>query len=174
MSMLNKEIGDFSVQMYRNNAFATVTKEDVLGKWSVFFFYPADFSFVCTTEMEDLAGKYDEFRKAGCEIYAVSCDSHYVHKAWHDSEEAIGRIRYPMLADPAHVLARDFEILTESTGMTARGSFIINPEGKIAAYEVTAGNVARNVDELLRRVRACQFVYENGDEVCPARWQPKA
>lgn len=174
MSMLNKEIGDFSVKVYQNNAFATVTKEDILGKWSVFFFYPADFSFVCTTEMEDLAGKYDEFRKAGCEIYAVSCDSHYVHKAWHDSEETIGRIRYPMLADPAHVLAGDFEILTESAGMTARGSFIINPEGRIAAYEVTAGNVARNVDELLRRVRACRFVYENGDEVCPAGWRPEA
>ena len=148
MSMLNKEIGDFSVQAYRNNAFATVTKEDVLGKWSVFFFYPADFSFVCTTEMEDLAGKYDEFRKAGCEIYAVSCDSHYVHKAWHDSEETIGRIRYPMLADPAHVLARDFEILTESAGMTARGSFIINPEGRIAACSPKCGRTAAQSQSL--------------------------
>lgn len=112
MSMLNKEIRDFSVRAYWNNAFTTITKEDVRGKWSVFFFCPA------------------------------------------------------------HVLAGDFDILTESAGMTARGSFIINPEGKIAAYEVTAGNVARNVDELLRRVQACQFVFENGSEVCPARWQP--
>lgn len=174
MSLINKEICDFTVQSYQNNEFKTVTKADVLGKWSVFFFYPADFTFVCPTELEDLANKYADFKAAGCEIYAVSCDTHFVHKAWHDKSEKVGKIQYPMLADPAQVLARDFEVLIEEAGLTERGSFIINPEGKIVAYEVVAGNIGRNADELLRRVQASQFVAAHGDEVCPAKWEPGA
>ena len=172
MSMIHKEIGGFTAQAYVNGEFQTVTKEDVLGKWAVFFFYPAVFTFVCPTELEDLAGKYEEFRKIGCEIYSVSCDSHFVHKAWHDASERIRKIQYPMLEDPNHVLAKDFDVLIEGDGMAERGSFIVNPEGKIVAYEVIAGNVGRNADELLRRVQASQFVAEHGDEVCPAKWQP--
>ena len=172
MSMIHKEIGGFTAQAYVNGEFQTVTKEDVLGKWAVFFFYPADFTFVCPTELEDLADKYEEFRKIGCEIYSVSCDSHFVHKAWHDASERIRKIQYPMLADPNHVLAKDCDVLIEGDGMAERGSFIVNPEGKIVAYEVIAGNVGRNADELLRRVQASQFVAEHGDEVCPAKWQP--
>ncbi len=174
MSMINKEINDFSVQAFADGDFKTVTKEDIMGKWSVFFFYPADFTFVCPTELEDLANKYEDFKKAGCEIYSVSCDSHFVHKAWHDASERIKKIQYPMLADPNHKLARDFEVLIEESGMAERGSFIVNPEGKIVSYEVTAGGVGRNADELFRRVQACQFVHEHGDEVCPAKWQPGA
>ena len=158
MSLIQKEIADFSVQCYQNNAFRTATKADVLGKWSVFFFYPADFTFVCPTELEDLANKYAEFQAAGCEIYAVSCDTHFVHKAWHDASERIQKIQYPMLADPTHCLAKDFEVYIEADGVAERGSFIVNPEGKIVAYEVNAGNVGRNADELLRKVQACQFV----------------
>ena len=100
MSMINKEVSDFSVQAYQNGEFKTVTKEDILGKWSVFFFYPADFTFVCPTELEDLQNKYPEFLKAGCEVYSVSTDSHFVHKAWHDHSERIGKIAYPMLPIP--------------------------------------------------------------------------
>ena len=174
MSMINKEVSDFSVQAYQNGEFKTVTKADILGKWSVFFFYPADFTFVCPTELEDLANKYASFQAAGCEIYAVSCDTHYVHKAWHDASERIRKIQYPMLADPTHTLARDFGVYIESDGVAERGSFIVNPEGKIVAYEVLAGNVGRNADELLRRVQASQFVAAHGDEVCPAKWQPGA
>lgn len=174
MSMINKEVNDFSVQAYLDNAFKTITKADILGKWSVFFFYPADFTFVCPTELEDLAIKYDEFKAAGCEIYSVSTDTHFVHKAWHDVSERIQKIRYPMLADPTHVLSKDFEVLIESDGLAERGSFIVNPEGKIVSYEVSAGNVGRDADELFRKLQACQFVYEHGDEVCPAKWQPGA
>ncbi|MCD7867711.1 MAG: peroxiredoxin [Clostridiales bacterium] len=174
MSMINREIHDFSVQAYVNHEFQTVTKADILGKWSVFFFYPADFTFICPTELEDLADKYEEFKAAGCEIYSVSCDTHYVHKAWHDASERIRKIRYPMLADPTHVLAEDFKVYIKAEGVAERGSFIVNPEGKIVAYEVTAGNVGRNADELFRRVQASQFVAAHGDEVCPARWQPGA
>ena len=108
MSMINKEISDFKVQAFHENDFKTVTKEDVLGKWSVFFFYPADFTFVCPTELEDLANKYEAFRDVGCEVYAVSTDTHFVHKAWHDASDRIKKINYPMLADPTHCLAKDF------------------------------------------------------------------
>ena len=172
MSMINKEVSDFKVQAYVNNSFQTVTKEDVLGKWSVFFFYPADFTFVCPTELEDLANKYEEFKSVGCEIYSVSTDTHFVHKAWHDASDRIKKIQYPMLADPTHALAKDFDVLIEEDGLAERGSFIVNPEGKIVSYEVNAGNVGRNADELFRKLQACQFVYEHGDEVCPAKWQP--
>jgi len=174
MSLINKEVSDFSVQAFQNNAFKTVTKEDIKGKWSVFFFYPADFTFICPTELEDLQNKYAEFKKIGCEIFSVSTDTHFVHKAWHDTSERIKKIEYPMLADPTHALSKDFEVLIDENGLAERGTFIVNPEGKIVAYEVNAGNVGRNADELLRKVQASQFVHEHGDEVCPAKWQPGA
>ena len=110
----------------------------------------------------------------GCEVYAVSTDTHFVHKAWHDASERIRKINYPMLADPTHALSCDFQVLIESDGMAERGTFIINPEGKIVGYEVTAGNVGRNAEELFRKVQACQFVHAHGDQVCPANWTPGA
>ena len=174
MSMLNKEVKEFNVKAYLNGEFIDVSKEDIMGKWSVFFFYPADFTFVCPTELQDLAAKYEEFKAVGCEIYSVSTDSHFVHKAWHDASEKIRAIQYPMLADPTHVICKDFDVLIEEDGMAERGSFIINPEGKIVSYEVSAGNVGRNADELFRKLQALQFVHEHGDEVCPAKWQPGA
>ena len=174
MSLINKEVSDFSLQSFQNNEFKTVSKADLKGKWSVFFFYPADFTFVCPTELEDLANKYEEFKKVGCEIYSVSCDTHFVHKAWHDTSERIKKSQYPMLADPTHALSKDFEVYIEADGVSERGTFIVNPDGKIVAYEVNAGNVGRNADELFRKVQASQFVYEHGDEVCPAKWQPGA
>lgn len=174
MSLINKEISEFNLKAYVNGDVKDVTKKDILGKWTVFFFYPADFTFVCPTELEDLAAKYDEFKKINCEIYSVSTDSHFVHKAWHDTSPAIKKITYPMLADPAGVISRDLEVLNPENGFAERGSFIVNPEGKVVAYEVTAGNVGRNADELLRRVQASQFVYEHTDEVCPAKWKPGA
>ncbi len=174
MSLINKEVSDFSVQSFQNNAFNTVTKADILGKWSVFFFYPADFTFICPTELEDLADKYTEFQAVGCEIYAVSCDTHFVHKAWHDTSDTIKKINFPMLADPTHALAEDFQVYINEAGISERGSFIVNPEGKIVAYEVLAGNIGRSAEELLRRVQASQFVAQFGNEVCPANWKPGA
>ena len=174
MSFINKEVADFSVQAFQNNEFKTVTKNDILGHWSIFFFYPADFTFVCPTELEDLAEKYAAFQEINCEIYSVSCDSHFVHKAWHDASKTIQKIKYPMLADPTGALARFFDVLIETDGMAERASFIVNPEGQIVAYEVIAGNVGRNADELFRRVQASQFVAEHGDQVCPAKWKPGA
>ena len=172
MSMINREVSDFFVHAYQNGEFKTVTRDDILGEWSVFFFYPADFTFVCPTELSDLQDKYEDFKAAGCEVYSISTDTHFVHKAWHDTSEKIGKITFPMLADPNHELCEDFEVMIESDGMAERGSFIINPEGRIVSYEVSAGNVGRNADELFRKLQACQFVAEHGDEVCPAKWQP--
>ncbi|MCI1218697.1 MAG: alkyl hydroperoxide reductase subunit C [Bifidobacterium crudilactis] len=172
MTLLQHELTDFTVQSYQNNEFHEVTKEDVLGHWSVFFFYPADFTFVCPTELEDLAEKYADFQKAGCEVYSVSCDTHFVHKAWHDANEKIAKITYPMLADPTATLAKDLDTYNEADGTAERGDFIVSPEGKVVAYEVISSNVGRNAEEILRRVQASQFVYAHGDQVCPAKWEP--
>ena len=174
MSMIGKEVSDFKVEAYVKGGFKKVTKEDILNKWNVFFFYPADFTFVCPTELEDLANKYDEFRNINCEIYSVSCDTHFVHKAWHDASETIKKIKFPMLADPRGALAREFDVMIEDEGIAERGTFVVNPKGEIVAYEVLSGNIGRNSDELLRRVQALQFVAEHGDEVCPAKWKPGA
>ena len=166
MTLLQHELTDFKLNAFQNNEFHEVTKADVLGHWSLFFFYPADFTFVCPTELADLESFYEEFKKIGCEIYSVSCDTEFVHKAWHDHS--------PLIKDITYALARDFEVLIEEAGVAERGTFIINPEGQIVSYEVNAGNVGRNAEELLRKVQACQFVREHGDEVCPARWTPGA
>lgn len=174
MSLINKELSDFTAQAYVDGDFKEVTKNDLLGKWNVLFFYPADFTFVCPTELEDLQNHYDKFKAIGCEVYSVSTDSHFTHKAWHDHSERIAKLTYPMLADPTHAICRDLKVLIKEDGMAERGTFVINPEGRVVLYEVSAGNIGRNAEELLRKVQAAQFVAEHGDEVCPANWQPGA
>lgn len=172
MSLIEKEVAEFKVDVFHENKATTLQKKDILGKWSVFFFYPADFTFVCPTELEDLALKYHDFQKENCEIYSVSCDTHFVHKAWHDTSETIKKIKFPMIADPTGALSRDFQVMIEEKGLSERGTFIVNPAGKIVAYEVIAGNVGRNAEELLRRLQALKFVAEHGSDVCPAKWKP--
>jgi len=172
MSMIGKNIDDFTTQAFHEDDFKTISKNDVLGKWAVFFFYPADFTFVCPTELEDLAETYDEFKKIGCEVYAVSCDTHFVHMAWHQASPTIKKVKFPMLADSNGKIAKSFDVYIRKDGLAERGTFIVNPEGRIVSYEVNAGNVGRNSEELLRKVQACQFVAEFGDEVCPAKWKP--
>ena len=172
MSLIGKEIADFKVQAFIGGDFKEYTKEDVLGKWSVFVFYPADFTFVCPTELGDLADNYKRFKEIGAEVYSVSTDSHFVHKAWHDASDTIKKIEYPMLADPTGKLSRDFAVYIEDEGMALRGSFVINPQGKIVAYEVNSNNIGREASELLRKVQAAQFVDKHGDQVCPAKWKP--
>ena len=171
MSLNGKKISEFNLTAYQNGDFIDVSDKDLLGKWSVLFFYPADFTFVCPTELEDLQNKYDEFKKIGCEIYSVSCDTHFVHKAWHESSERIGKVQYPMIGDPTGKLSKDLDIYIEADGMAERGTFVINPKGEVVLYEVSADNIGRNADELFRKVQAAQFVYEHGDEVCPAKWK---
>ncbi len=174
MSVINTVIEDFETQAYQNGEFKAVTKSNLLGKWNVLFFYPADFTFVCPTELADLADLYPKFQEAGCEVYGVSTDTHFVHKAWVESDALLSNVKYPLLADPCHTLSKAFDVYTEGAGLAERGTFIINPEGVIVGLEISAGNVGRNAVELLRRVQASQFVYEHGNELCPARWTPGA
>lgn len=171
MSLINSEIKPFNALAYQQGEFIKVTDETLKGKWSVLFFYPADFTFVCPTELEDLADNYAEFQKLGVEIYSVSTDTHFCHKAWHDTSPAIGKIAYPMIADPAHVLARNFSVLIEGAGIADRGTFVIDPQGRIQIVEITAGGVGRDAKELLRKIKAAQYVASHPGEVCPAKWK---
>lgn len=174
MSLIGKKVSEFTVDAYHQGELKKVSLEDLKGKWSIFCFYPADFTFVCPTELEDLADLYPQFQALNTEVYSVSCDTAYVHKAWTDASESIRKIKYFMLADPTGKLARDFDVYIEEAGLAERGSFIVNPEGEIVFYEVIAGNVGRNASELLRKLEASQFVAEHKDEVCPAKWKAGA
>lgn len=173
-SIINAQMPEFKVQAYHNNEFVTVSSEDLKGKWAVFFFYPADFTFVCPTELVDLAEKYEELKKMGVEVYSVSCDTHFVHKAWHDASDSIKKINYPMLADPLGVLAKGFGVFIEEAGMAYRGTFVVDPEGKIKIAEIQDNSIGRNAEELVRKVAAAQFVASNPGEVCPAKWKQGA
>jgi NADH-dependent peroxiredoxin subunit C len=137
-------------------------------------FYPADFTFVCPTELGDLADRYVEFQKLGVEIYSVSTDTHFTHKAWHDTSDTISKIRYPMIGDPTQAISRNFDVLIEEEGMALRGTFVINPEGQIKLCEVHDNGIGRDASELLRKVQAAQYVAAHPGEVCPAKWTPGA
>lgn len=171
MTSINSEIKPFSAQAYHQGQFVQVTDADLRGKWSVVFFYPADFTFVCPTELGDLADNYEEFKKLGVEIYSVSTDTHFTHKAWHDSSETIGKIQYPMIGDPTGVITRNFGVMIEEEGLADRGTFVIDPEGKIQIIEINAGGIGRDASELLRKVKAAQYVAAHPGEVCPAKWK---
>ncbi|XKH59307.1 peroxiredoxin [Halomonas sediminis] len=171
MSLINTEVKPFSAKAYHNGEFIDVNEESLKGKWNIFFFYPADFTFVCPTELGDLADNYEEFQKLGVEIYSVSTDTHFTHKAWHDSSETISKLNYPMLADPTHLVSRNFEVLIEADGVAERGTFVVDPQGKIQIVEINAGNIGRNAEELLRKVKAAQYVAAHPNEVCPAKWK---
>ena len=172
MSIINSNVPDFTVQAYHKGEFKTVTRDDLKGKWSIFFFYPADFTFVCPTELGDLADKYKTFQDLGVEVYSVSTDTHFVHKAWHDASDTIKKIEYPMLADPTGHLSRSFGVYIEDEGLAYRGSFLVDPEGLIKIAEIQDNAVGRDADELLRKVQAALFVAKNDGEVCPAKWKP--
>ena len=172
--IINSQLPAFKVQAFHNGEFITVTNEDVKGKWAIFFFYPADFTFVCPTELLDMAQNYDQFKAMGVEVYSVSTDSHFVHKAWHDASESIRNIHYPMLADPTGALCRAFGVMIEEEGMAYCGTFLVNPEGQIKLAEIQDNNIGRNADELLRKVEAAQFVASHDGEVCPAKWKKGA
>ena len=174
MSVINTQIKPFKASAFKAGKFIEVSEKDVLGKWAVFFFYPADFTFVCPTELGDVADHYAKFQKMGVEIYSVSTDTHFTHKAWHDSSETIGKIQYTMIGDPTLQISRNFDNLRESMGLADRGTFIIDPQGVIQAVEVTAEGIGRNAEELLRKVKAAQYVASHPGEVCPAKWNEGA
>lgn len=170
-TIINSVFPEFKLQAFPNGEFKTVTNKDIENKWALFFFYPADFTFVCPTELVDLAEKYEQLKAMGVEVFSVSTDSHFVHKAWHDASPTIRQITYPMLADPTGALTRALGVMIEEDGMAYRGTFLVNPEGKIKIVEIQDNNIGRNADELLRKVEAAQFVAEHDGEVCPAKWK---
>lgn len=159
------------MQAFQNGEFKTVSNKDIEGKWALFFFYPADFTFVCPTELEDLADKYEQLKEMGVEVFSVSTDTHFVHKAWHDASETIKKIKYTMLGDPTGSLSRGFGVYIEDEGLAYRGTFLVNPEGLIKVAEIQDNNIGRNADELVRKVEAAQFVATHNGEVCPAKWK---
>jgi peroxiredoxin (alkyl hydroperoxide reductase subunit C) len=174
MSLIGTEVKQFQASAYKNGEFIDITEENFKGKWSVVCFYPADFTFVCPTELEDLQDNYETLKGIGAEVYSVSTDTHYTHKAWHDSSEAIKKITYTMIGDPSHTLSRNFDVLIESDGLADRGTFIIDPDGVIQAIEINAGNIGRDAAVIVNKIKAAQYVRNNPGEVCPAKWKEGA
>ncbi len=171
MSLIGKEVLPFKAHAYRNGDFVEVTEQNLKGNWSVVCFYPADFTFVCPTELEDLQNQYPALQELGVEVFSVSRDSHFTHKAWHDTSAAIGKITYTMIGDPAHVLSRNFDVYIEELGQADRGTFIIDPEGIIQGIEINAEGIGRDASTLINKIKAAQYVRNNPGEVCPAKWK---
>ena len=171
MPLVNSEIKPFTATAFHNGEFVDVSDETLKGGWSVLFFYPADFTFVCPTELGDMADLYEDFKALGVAIYSVSTDTHFSHKAWHETSDTIGKIQYFMLGDPTGEISTNFDVLREGQGLADRGTFLIDPDGVIQFLEVTAEGIGRNASELLRKVKAAQYVRSHPGEVCPAKWE---
>ena len=170
MSLINSKVKPFKATAYHKGQFVEVTEATLKGKWSVLVFYPADFTFVCPTELGDLADNYETFTSLGVKIFGVSTDTHFTHKAWHDTSDTIGKVQYALVGDPTGTISRNFDNLRDS-GLADRGTFIIDPEGVIQAVEVTAEGIGRNATELIRKIKAAQYVATHPGEVCPAKWE---
>ncbi len=174
MPLIGKQLPDLTLKAFFKEAFSSISLKEARGKWLILFFYPADFTFVCPTELVEMAQLYEQFKAEGAEVMSVSTDTEFVHKAWHDNSPAIKQINFPMLADPAGELSRVLGVYIPEEGLSLRGTFIIDPEGKIKACEIHDNSIGRNANELLRKLQAAKFVYEHNGEVCPASWKPGA
>ncbi|EHJ07124.1 alkyl hydroperoxide reductase subunit C [Staphylococcus simiae] len=173
MSLINKEILPFTAQAYdpKNDEFKEVSDADLKGSWSVVCFYPADFSFVCPTELEDLQNQYAQLQELGVNVFSVSTDTHFVHKAWHDHSDAISKIQYTMIGDPSQTITRNFDVLDEALGLAQRGTFIVDPDGVVQAAEINADGIGRDASTLVHKIKAAQYVRQHPGEVCPAKWE---
>jgi len=171
MALINTKIKPFNASAFKQGEFIEVSEKDVEGKWAVFFFYPADFTFVCPTELGDVADKYEELQSMGVEVYSVSTDTHFTHKAWHDSSDTIGKIQYTMLGDPNGEITKNFKVMRKGIGLADRATFVVDPDGIIQAMEITAEGIGRDAEDLLRKVKAAQYVRSHPGEVCPAKWK---
>ncbi len=171
MSLIGSEVKPFSASAFHNGEFVDLTDANLRGKWSVVCFYPADFTFVCPTELEDLQNQYATLKALDVEVYSVSTDTHFTHKAWHETSETIGKIEYVMIGDPSHVISRNFEVLNEQDGLADRGTFIIDPDGVIQTVEINAGGIGRDASTLVNKIKAAQYARNNPGEVCPAKWE---
>jgi len=171
MALINTKIKPFTAQAFRNGEFVEVSEKDIENKWAIFFFYPADFTFVCPTELGDLQDKYAELQSRDVEVFSVSTDTHFVHKAWHDSSDKISKVEYTMIGDPNGTITNNFEVMRPGVGLADRATFVVDPDGIIQSMEITAEGIGRDADDLLRKVKAAQYVRNNPDEVCPAKWK---
>lgn len=171
MALINTQIKPFHASAFRDGEFIEVSSDDIAGKWAIFFFYPADFTFVCPTELGDLADYQEELEARGVEVFSVSTDTHFTHKAWHDASDTIGKIKYTMIGDPNGVITNNFEVMRPGVGLADRATFLVDPEGIIQAMEITAEGIGRDAEDLMRKVKAAQYVAAHPGEVCPAKWK---
>lgn len=171
MAIIGTQLKPFEATAYRNGSFVDVSDKDLAGKWAIVFFYPADFTFVCPTELGDVADYYDELQRLGVEVYSVSTDTHFTHKAWHETSDTIRKITYFMVGDPNGTITNNFGVMREGQGLADRATFLIDPEGVIQFVEMTAEGIGRNAAELVRKVKAAQYVAAHPGEVCPAKWE---
>jgi peroxiredoxin (alkyl hydroperoxide reductase subunit C) len=169
---INDVVPDFRTKAFYNNEIKEVNLSDYKGKWIIMFFYPADFTFVCPTEIGEVADNYDKLKEMNTEVLSVSCDTEFVHKAWFENSETIKKVRFPMLADPTGKISSMFGTYIDEEGLSLRGTFIIDPDGVLKAYEIHDNSIGRSTEELIRKIQAAQFVREHGGEVCPASWRP--
>jgi len=169
---INAAAPGFVAKAYHDNDIKNVKLSDYLGKWVVLFFYPADFTFICPTELGELAEHYQELQQLGVEVLSVSTDTVFVHKAWHDSSETIKKVTFPMVADPAGQICQAYGTMIQIEGISLRGTFIIDPDGVLKACELHDNSIGRSTRELIRKIKAAQFVRKHGGEVCPASWEP--
>jgi NADH-dependent peroxiredoxin subunit C len=169
---INQLAPNFEAEAFQEGQIKKISLDNYKGKWVVVFFYPADFTFVCPTELGEMANKYEKFRELGAEILSISTDTVFVHKAWHDSSETIKKIRFPMVADPTGEISKAYGTYIYDEGLALRGSFIIDPDGVLKTIEIHDNSIGRSADELIRKLEAAKFTRENGGEVCPANWKP--
>ena len=172
MVRIGEKVEDFKVDVYQNEAFKELKLSELKGKWVAMFFYPADFTFVCPTELEDAAALHESFKKEGAELLSFSTDTKFVHKAWHDVSPAIKKVTYPMAADASGKVSRQFGVYMEEIGLALRGSFVIDPDGVLQCVEINNLPIGRSMKELLRKVQAAQYIASHPGEVCPAKWTP--
>ena len=171
---IGRKFPDFAFDAFHERRLKKMKLSEFKGKWTVLFFYPADFTFVCPTELEELADRYAELKKMGVEVVSVSTDTAYTHKAWHDSSPAIGKVEYPMAADPTGAMARYCGVYIPEEGLALRGTFILDPSRTLKAFEVNDNSIGRSAEELIRKIAAAQYVAKHKNEVCPASWKPGA
>jgi len=171
-AIINQKAPKFEAEVFQNNDIKRIKLADYKGKWVVLFFYPADFTFICPTELGELADHYKEIEGMNAEVLSVSTDTTFVHKAWHDSSETIKKIEFPMVADPTGKICKDYGTYIEDEGLSLRGTFIIDPDGNLKAYELHDNSIGRSAKELVRKLQAAKFVRKHGGEVCPASWTP--
>ncbi|MEK6863548.1 MAG: redoxin domain-containing protein [Nanoarchaeota archaeon] len=169
---INSEAPKFEAKAFQDDEIKTVKLDSYKGKWVALFFYPADFTFICPTELGELADHYDELKKMGAEVLSISTDTVFVHKAWWDNSATIKKIRFPMVADPNGQICRSYGTYIAEEGLSLRGTFIIDPDGVLKAFELHDNSIGRSAKELIRKIKAAQFVREHGGEVCPASWEP--